>query len=72
MGQDKTDPNKALFEKKCSTCHSADKPKALKKTPQEWQATVMRMKNVRGAPMSNEEAQVITSYLSATYGKDAK
>ena len=58
-----------LFERKCGTCHSIEKPKSKKKTKMEWEKTVMRMKNVNMAPMSSEEARVIVDYLARDYGK---
>ncbi len=60
---------KALFENKCSQCHSADKPKSKKKTEKEWESTVMRMKNVNGCKITDEEAKAIIGYLTAAYGK---
>jgi mono/diheme cytochrome c family protein len=60
---------KALFEKKCSTCHSIDKPKSQKKTQTEWTETVMRMKNKNGAPVNDDEAKAIAEYLAKNYGK---
>ncbi|MEW6715191.1 MAG: hypothetical protein AB1306_08900 [Nitrospirota bacterium] len=60
---------KALFETKCSQCHSADRPKSKKKTEKEWESTVMRMKNVNGCKITDEEAKTIIGYLAATYGK---
>lgn len=71
MGQEKVDA-KALFETKCSICHKTDKATSQKKTPKEWQATVTRMKDVRKAPINDEEAAIITKYLSENYGKEAK
>jgi mono/diheme cytochrome c family protein len=70
-GQEKVDA-KALFETKCSTCHKTDKATSQKKTPKEWQATVTRMKDVRKAPVNDEDAAIITKYLSENYGKEAK
>jgi mono/diheme cytochrome c family protein len=71
LGQEKADA-RALFETKCSGCHKADKATSLKKTPKEWQTTVTRMKDVRKAPVNDEEAAIITKYLSENYGKEAK
>jgi mono/diheme cytochrome c family protein len=59
---------KALFEQKCSTCHSADRPKSKTKTAAEWTKTVMRMKNVNGCPITDEEAKLIIGYLAKNYG----
>jgi len=70
-GQEKVDA-KALFEAKCGTCHKTDKATSKKKTPKEWQATVARMKDVRKAPVNDEEAAIITRYLGEYYGKEAK
>lgn len=58
-----------LFESKCSICHASQKAKSKKKTRDEWEATVMRMKNVNGAPVSDEAAQIIIAYLAKNYGK---
>ena len=60
---------KALFENKCSQCHSADRPKSKKKTGKEWESTVMRMKDQNGCKVTDEEAKIIIGYLSVTYGK---
>jgi phage FluMu protein Com len=59
----------ALFESKCSKCHTIDRPKSKRKTETEWTSTVMRMKNVNGCPISDEEAQTIIKYLSENFGK---
>lgn len=58
-----------LFERKCGTCHSIEKPKSRKKTKAEWEKTVMRMKSVNMAPISGEEARVIVDHLVRNYGK---
>lgn len=60
---------KALFEKKCSACHSSDRPKSKQKTAEEWQTTVMRMKNVNGSLITDVEAQIIIDYLTRNYRK---
>jgi cytochrome c5 len=59
---------KDLFENKCSICHSIDRPKSKKKTQEGWETTVLRMKTVNGAPVTDEEAQTIIDYLSENYG----
>ena len=59
----------ALFESKCSKCHTIDRPKSKKKTEAEWESTVMRMKNVNGCPITDEEAKTIIKYLSENHGK---
>jgi hypothetical protein len=59
---------KALFEKKCSLCHSIDRPKSKKKSGDGWKSTVTRMKNVNGAPVTDEEAKMIIQHLTDNYG----
>jgi mono/diheme cytochrome c family protein len=57
-----------LFEKKCSACHSIDRPKSQGKTRSEWQATVLRMKG-HGAALTDEDIGAIVDYLTRTYPK---
>jgi mono/diheme cytochrome c family protein len=58
----------ALFEQKCSICHSTNRPKSEHKTASEWAATVESMRK-KGCPLTDEEAQVIVDYLAQNYGK---
>jgi len=60
---------KALFESKCGLCHSIERPKSKQKSKEGWEATVMRMKNKNGCPVSDEEAKAIIDYLSEKFGK---
>ncbi len=60
---------KALFDEKCGICHATDRPSSKKKDAEGWEKTVMRMKNVNGAPISDEQAKAIIEYLTKTYGK---
>ncbi len=57
-----------LFERKCSTCHSIERPKSQGKTKTGWQATVLRMKR-HGARLSDGDAAAIVDYLARTYPK---
>lgn len=59
---------KALFERKCIQCHGLNWSTERMKTGEGWAATVMRMKNVNKAPISDEEAAIIIDYLSSNYG----
>ena len=67
-GEEKKIDAKALFEKNCSRCHTIERPKSKKKTKAEWKKTVMRMKNVNGSPITDEEAKIIIDYLAENYG----
>jgi nitrate/TMAO reductase-like tetraheme cytochrome c subunit len=67
MGQEPVDA-KTLFEKKCSACHSINRPKSMKKTNEEWTKTIMRMKEKTGN-ITIDEARIIIDYLTKIYGK---
>jgi mono/diheme cytochrome c family protein len=60
------DDGATLLDQRCSVCHSSDRPKSKKKTPEEWNATVTRMIG-KGAKLSPDEKQVLIDYLSKTY-----
>lgn len=60
---------KALFEAKCSTCHGLDRPTSKKKSKEEWEKTVLRMKSKPKASITDEEATKIIDYLATHYGR---
>jgi hypothetical protein len=60
---------KALFETKCSVCHSIDRPKSAKKALEAWTKTVTRMKGKKDGIISNDDAKIIIDYLALNYGK---
>jgi mono/diheme cytochrome c family protein len=60
---------KGLFEAKCGACHSIERPKSKNKTKQEWESTVMRMKNINRSPITDQEAKIIIDYLAERFGK---
>ena len=59
------------FQANCGTCHSLDyvvmNSPFLDRTG--WDASVKKMINAFGAPISAEDAQAITDYLAQNYGK---
>jgi cytochrome c5 len=57
-----------LFENKCSTCHSTNRPKSKQKTASEWAETVARMRE-HGCVLTDKEAKIIVDYLAKNYGK---
>ena len=67
-GEEKAVDAKALFEKNCSRCHTIERPMSKKKTKEAWKTTVMRMKNVNGCPITDDEAMIIIDYLAENYG----
>jgi hypothetical protein len=60
---------KALFEARCSQCHSNSRPLKKIKSEEEWRQTVTRMKGKAGRRISNEEKEIIIKYLSEIRGK---
>ena len=64
----KANDPKNVFEKKCGSCHGLDKTTSKKKTKNEWESTVQRMKK-NGADLNDSEIKTIVDFLSAKYGK---
>lgn len=62
---------KEKAETLCNICHSVDyitmQPKSSKAV---WAGSVTKMRKVFGAPISDEDAEIITNYLAANYGND--
>jgi len=63
---------RALFESKCSICHPVSRPLGKTKDKAGWTATVTRMKNGNGCPITDEEAGVIIGYLTKIRGPVAR
>lgn len=62
----------ALFESKCSACHSVNRPLGKTKDRAGWTATVTRMQKVNGCEITDEEAQTIIDYLARIRGPAGK
>jgi cytochrome c5 len=60
-------PGKELVEARCTACHDLERVAVIKRQKAEWPALVANMVG-RGAVASPEEAQAITSYLTAHFG----
>lgn len=58
----------------CVLCHSLDyiPMNSPVMTPERWQATVRKMIDRMGAPITEPDAQVILRYLSEYYVQDGK
>ena len=57
----------------CAICHSVDYISMQPHLPaKNWDALVQKMIKVFGAPISEEDAKTISSYLAAQYGADTK
>lgn len=70
-GKPAGDKAKALFEAKCAMCHPLSRSLDQKKDRDGWTATVTRMKNVQGCPISDDEAKTIVDYLVKARGPAA-
>ncbi len=66
-------PNLDLVQGNCAACHSADyistQPRPLRDPHAFWQAEVVKMKSVYGAPIDAADVPKIVDYLAETYGK---
>lgn len=65
-------PNLALVNARCLICHSPDyaatqPPNLPRKT---WEAEVLKMKKVYGAPIADDEVATLTDYFARTYGSE--
>ena len=63
-------PAKAVFEARCSQCHSISRPLGKHKTPAEWKETVTRMHNKAPGEISDTDVKKILAYLEAVRGSD--
>ena len=52
------------FERKCGQCHLRSRPLFYLKTSAEWRRAVKRMRRLERAPVSAEEAQDVTAFLT--------
>ncbi|MBS0582150.1 MAG: cytochrome c [Proteobacteria bacterium] len=68
----KPGPNLPLVNARCLVCHSADyaamqPPNWPRKT---WEAEVVKMKKVYGAPIADDEIATLADYFAKTYGNE--
>ena len=61
---------KAVFESRCSVCHSIDWPLEKRKSRDGWKETVKRMKaKTAGNIITSEDENLIINYLSRLRSK---
>lgn len=61
---------KAIFESRCSICHSLELSLETRKTKEGWRETINRMrKKTAGNVISSEDVNIITEYLFRIRGK---
>ncbi len=63
------DEAKALFESKCSQCHSLENATDKTDTPEGWLSTVTRMREQNGCDITRQESDIIINYLAKSYGR---
>jgi sulfite dehydrogenase (cytochrome) subunit B len=66
----KPGPNLEVVKNNCSGCHSADYVRTqppMKSRKDFWQAEVIKMIKVYGAPIDDADVPKIVEYLAATY-----
>lgn len=61
---------KDVVVKACTSCHDADNFTSKKHTKAEWKEVVDTMV-AYGAEVSDDQSEIITTYLAKNYGKDA-
>ena len=61
-------PAKAVFEARCSLCHSIGWPLGKNKTPAKWSETVTRMQKKAPDKISDADVKAIIAYLNAVQG----
>lgn len=59
-------PGKAIVQRACTTCHTAEMITRKRATLSEWSATVDEMVN-RGAELTDEEIPTVSHYLAASF-----
>jgi len=62
--QKKIPDDQALFENKCSRCHSIDRPLYALTPLEEWPAIIERMRQIAPVWITKEEAEKISKYLT--------
>jgi cytochrome c len=63
-------PGAELTQAKCGLCHEIAHVTRVRQSRPEWEET-MRVMVQRGAPMTPDEINIITDYLSTYYNRDA-
>jgi cytochrome c2 len=57
----------SLLENKCASCHALSMVTAQKKTPEDWEATLERMKGY-GVVLTGDESEILHHFLTEEYG----
>jgi mono/diheme cytochrome c family protein len=60
---------KALFEQKCSVCHTTERATTRQETKEGWAELVKKMQAKQPGSISDEEAGRIVDFLASEHGK---
>jgi hypothetical protein len=60
-------PGKEIVLNTCTMCHDLNRIKLGRRSPEEWEETLVSMLN-EGAPLSDEAFGVVHQYLSKNFG----
>ena len=58
-----------VFATVCGRCHPVERITAVRRTRKQWEETIDSMITARGAQISDEEFDIILSYLTKEYGR---
>ena len=67
-GDQKKDKGRELFEDICSYCHSLHKVDGKELSKEQWRGLIKGMVS-EGAPVTDEEFELIVDYLAKHYGR---
>ena len=71
LSQDLPDgPGKDLVSKTCSACHTTDNFTNKRHTREDWKTVVNTMIGY-GAELTDEQVEIVVSYLAKNFGKEA-
>jgi len=70
LSEDYENTSKLLYEKKCSRCHNLDRINQAIKSPDQWSATVGRMRQKDTSWMDPMEARTIALYLASNVSQE--
>lgn len=66
------DRGEKVMEEKCFECHSTQRIRFFKRTPEEWSVTVRRMKEKAPMWLSDEDVMDCINFLSLNYAKTGR
>lgn len=69
MGEQKNEKARQLVLDACTACHTLDRVKVQRLTRDEWRREIAGMLS-EGVPMTDEEMDLVVSYLAQHFGPD--